>query len=164
MVRGRGPRKSRAKFRELPIMTLEERATIFLNVDLDLGGQCDLEELLRHFQPYVFVLNTTGQFLSVELNESFSSVDETIVGWIEVVKLLPPEAKNIWDQCEFRRMNIGIQGGVEPHETHFTISSKTITLLASIQSEIWFSVYAPSANSGFVRFGNAASARSSRGA
>ena len=142
----RVPQDPGAVVEEFLVMTLEKRATTsFLNVDLDLGAKCDLAELLKHLEPHVLVLNATEQFLSVELNESYSSVDETIVGWIEVVKLLPPEAKNVWDQCEFRRINIGIQGGVEPREAHFTISSKTISLLADLQSEIMFTVYAPPA-------------------
>jgi hypothetical protein len=125
-------------------MILAKRATTsFLNVDLDLGAQCDLEEFLRCLGPYVIVLNRTEQGASVELNQTYSSVDEVLLKWIEIIQRLPQEAKSIWDQCEFRVMNIGIQSGVEPHEAHFSISGKTISLLASIQCEIVFTVYAP---------------------
>jgi hypothetical protein len=121
----------------------KKTGTSFLTVDLDLGAQCDLEELLRHLETAVLVLYRTEKFLSLELNEPYLSLDETLVKWVEVIERLPSEAKKIWDRCEFRRMNIGIQGGVEPHEAHFTISSKTISSLASVQSEIMLTVYAP---------------------
>jgi hypothetical protein len=39
-------------------------------------------------------------------------------------------------------MNIGIQGGTEPHAAYFTIRSETVRQLASFQIEIALTVYA----------------------
>jgi hypothetical protein len=140
------PWEERSVFKELLIMSLAEKATTsFLNVDLDRGGQCDLEELLGHLGSDVLVMNKADKFMSLELNEPYLSLDETLVKWIELIERLPSAARKIWDQCEFRTMNIGIQGGVEPHEAHFTISRKTISLLPSSHAEIMFTVYAPPA-------------------
>jgi hypothetical protein len=117
--------------------------TDFLNVDLDLRAERGLDELLGALEPFVIVLNNTTHEASVELNGTFSSLEETLVNLISLVNAHPPQARTIWNQCDFRRMNIGIQAGHEPHQTYFAISSKVVSLLASVQAEITLTVYAP---------------------
>jgi hypothetical protein len=117
--------------------------TTFLNVDLEIRVQSGLEELLGHFEPLAFALHQTTQDALVELNAEYNSLEDCLVKLVELVQSLPEQARTIWDRCEFRRMNIGIQAGYEPHDTCFTISSRTIALLAGLQTELSFTVYAP---------------------
>jgi hypothetical protein len=117
-------------------------ATTFLNVDIDLRSRSALDELLKQLEPCVLVLNQSGQDASIELNAQCTSLDECLAKWIELVQSLPDKGKAAWDRCEFRRMNIGIQAGHEPHAAHFALSSGTVLSLASLQTDIVFTVYA----------------------
>lgn len=128
-------------------MKLSNDRTIFLNVDLDLRGASGLDELIRYLKPAVVVMNWTTADLSVELNiEGSCSLDETLRRFVTIVQSLPQSARKIWDGCEFRRFNAGIQAGREPHEEHFLISKEVIAAVASIQGELLVTVYAPVAD------------------
>jgi hypothetical protein len=117
--------------------------TKFLNVDLDLRVDRGLDELLKLLEPFAFVLNKNGPEASAELRHSPYSLDGTLKKFVEHIEGLPPEAMRLWNQCEYRRFNVGIQAGTEPHESHFTISNKIIGRLANVGSELIVTVYAP---------------------
>jgi hypothetical protein len=121
----------------------ERSITEFLNVDLDLRSQSGLGALLEALEPAVIVLNETANSASVELIGEFTSLEDTVVHFISIIKEFSPAVNKIWNQCDFRTMNIGIQAGLGPHEAHFTLSSQAISLLASVHCEITFTVYAP---------------------
>ena len=129
--------------RRLIMPSEEESVTTFLNVDLDLQAQYGIEELLGYLGSSVIVLNQTEQFASIESTRSHSSPEETIRNLIELIHALPPEGRDIWNQCDYRRFNIGIEGGNEPHAAVFAISSEVVSLLAGIQAEITLTIYAP---------------------
>ncbi|MGB6564857.1 MAG: hypothetical protein WBE69_19815 [Candidatus Binataceae bacterium] len=115
--------------------------TEFLNVDLDLSTEGDIEELLRYLGPSMLVMNQTANKLSIELRESHSTVDQTITNLAELISQLPAEGKEMWNRCDLRAFNVGIQAGDEPHQQYFTISSRAVAMLASIGSEVTFTVY-----------------------
>jgi hypothetical protein len=117
--------------------------TKFLNVDLDLRASGGLEELLGYLGSSVLVMHRTAQEVSLELGGSYDSLDMTLTKWVELVQSLPEPGRVIWDQCDLRSMNIGIQSANEPYAALFSISSTTVSLLASVQAEIAFTVYAP---------------------
>jgi hypothetical protein len=119
-------------------------STEFLNIDLDLRAPSGLEDLLRFLEPSVLVMRQAAQEASIELNAEASSLEGTLVLWIELIQSLPEPVRAIWDQCEVRSMNIGIQGGIEPHAAYFTIPSETVRQLATLQIEIALTVYAAS--------------------
>ena len=58
--------------------------TKFLNMDLDIHAQTGLEQLLRSISSSVMVLHQAEQKASVELNESFASLEETAVGLVKL--------------------------------------------------------------------------------
>ena len=115
--------------------------TRFLNIDLDLHTQSSLDQLLSVLEPSIFVLNKTPRGVTIELNKFYTSPEKTAVKLIGIIQDLPPQARAIWNQCKRRIINIGIQGGKEPYQTQFTLSEKTVALLASIKCEITFTVY-----------------------
>ncbi len=118
--------------------------TEFLNVDLDLRVSAGLEELLGYLGSSVLVMHQTAQVASLELsNSNDGSLDVTLVKWVELVQSLPESGRAIWDRCDHRSMNIGIQSAEKPHAVLFAISDKTVSLLASVRAEIALMVYAP---------------------
>lgn len=117
--------------------------TRFLNVDLDLRRQQGLDELLGYLEPSVLILHQTTEEATMELNEDHRSLEETIVHIAELIQSLPAEAKKRWEQCESRRLNIGIQAGDEPQQAYFAISSATVARIALLGFEIVFTLYAP---------------------
>jgi hypothetical protein len=123
-------------------------ATQFLAVDLDLHARGGLDELVEAFGASVIVLQRTAHQLSLEM--SFSSagetLDETLLGWASLIESLPPQARKLWDQCELRSFNIGIQAGKSPHQTGFRISERVVSLVSEIGSEIAITVYACAAD------------------
>jgi hypothetical protein len=120
----------------------EESATHFLNVDLDIRARAGLEELLRSMAPSVSVMNQSEHFASVELNESLS-LEETVVRFIELIESFSPAMRDIWNRCEWRSLNIGIQAGSKPHSSDFALSERIVSLIAAVKLEVAFTVYAP---------------------
>ena len=115
--------------------------TIFLNVDFDLHANFDLKELLEAFGDSVINLNPTNpDFTSLELSESFISMEETIEKFYDLVQGLPPKARALWDNCEKRIADIGIEAGTE-HSKRFTLSAKTIQHITEMKLEIVITVY-----------------------
>jgi hypothetical protein len=98
---------------------------------------------LKSIETSIVVLSHTGQEASIELAKESASLEETIMSLIELVRALQPEAKNIWDRFDFRKLNVGIQAACEPYAAFFAISAKAIELMADLRFEILFTVYAP---------------------
>ncbi len=117
----------------------KELVTEFRNVDLDLRAESGLDELLGYLAPFVLVLNRTTMEATLELNQEYDSLEETVIGFIAVIRSLPPQAMNFWERCEL----IGIQAGMQPHQSCFGLSKETIASLADIQAEVLFTLYAP---------------------
>ena len=120
----------------------EESVTHFLNVDLDIRARAGLDQLLRSMAPSVIVMNQSEHFASVELNETLS-LEETAVKFIELIESFSPAVRDIWNRCEWRRLNIGVQAGSQPHSSTFALSERIVSLIAAVKLEVVFTVYAP---------------------
>jgi hypothetical protein len=121
--------------------------TSFLNVDLDIRGDaCDIEECLKPIEGSVIVLRRIGKDASVELAETYPSLEETILSWIDLVGTFSPDVRNIWDRLTLRSLNVGILAPSEPYSASFPISAKAVALTATLGFEIVFTVYAPRAD------------------
>jgi hypothetical protein len=116
--------------------------TSFLNIDLDIRHPSRLDDLIPHLESAFFVLNRDANDASLELTESRETLEATALGIVKCVQRLPPEAKDIWVGCDFRRINAGIQAGGHPHAACFSISQETVQLLAGLHCEVVFTVYA----------------------
>lgn len=123
--------------------------TDFRNVDLDIRAQSGLQELLEGLKDSIYVMNNETQgFASVELLDvQPESIDHAVRLYFDLVQALSPRLRNIWDNCEIRCMNIGVQAGTEPYSKLFNISRETISLLSSIHADVVFTVYAFNPNS-----------------
>jgi hypothetical protein len=122
-------------------MIVQKHITSFLNVDLDVYGQ-EANKLVSILAPFAFNLSNTHEFSTFELNAKFNTIDETIGKFVDVINSLSPPDRAIWNRCERRVLNIGIQGGDEPHAAQFSVSELTVYRLADIKAEITITVYA----------------------
>lgn len=122
-------------------MTDEPATTRFLNVDLDLRARAGLAELVRALEPTMTVMHHHGDFASLELHEQSEDIDDAMRRFAELIHALAPEARALWDACESRQMNIGIQAGAEPHSIGFGLSFHSMGLLVGIGAEVEFTVY-----------------------
>jgi len=115
--------------------------TEFLNVDLYLESSGGLQVLLDALGQRVVAIHASDTVAAVELDTAPVSIDEAVVRFGELYLALPPEARAAWSRCQVRRLDIGIQGDHEPHETNFTLSPHALRHLVSMDAELAFTVY-----------------------
>lgn len=119
--------------------------TYFINVDLDLRSESDLKELVESFGSAVIVMapESVG-YVSLEIAEDVpQNCEAVILAFYELIISLPSKARAIWDACETRCMDIGIQAGLSPYSENFRLSERAISCLSSINAEVAITVYAP---------------------
>ena len=123
--------------------------THFLNVDLDIRAKSGLRSLLKAIEPAVIVLNfQPKRLLSVELKSMQPrTIDEAVRLFFNLIDNLEPSARLIWNRCETRCMNIGIQAATTPHQAQFDISEEAIQMLGHMRAQIGISVYGASGRS-----------------
>jgi hypothetical protein len=117
----------------------------FLNIDLLLTGRVDRGPLLRAATGSVFVLHE-GMFagrkaLVLEVSAPGLDLSHTLSRLLRWVQELPPTARRSWNAASRRVFDIGIQAGLEPHETHWTIPPTHVAALAKVKAEIVLTVY-----------------------
>lgn len=116
--------------------------TRFINVDLDIRAKAGIQALLKAFGPAVVNLKREEEnCLSLEILDQPQSIDEAISSFCALVSSLPPEIRAIWNKCEVRSLNIGIQSGTASYSESFLISGDTISLVSSINAEVIITVY-----------------------
>ncbi len=124
---------------------LIEARTEFLNVDLELAGPSDLAGLVDALAP-VSVLHITSEFPFVANVEAQSGnvnmdCDATISALMDRVDGLGDDARGVWEQCTLRRFNIGLQSGLDPHCSEYSVSAPILQRLAALGAEIMVTVY-----------------------
>jgi hypothetical protein len=118
------------------------KKTEFLNIDLDLAGAAELDELAQALSPTLIVVHREPGRVSLELSHQPRDADRAIVELAGVLTQLTPEAQTIWNNCNSREINIGIQAGSEPHEARFTISRESISLVTGLRADVVVTIYA----------------------
>jgi hypothetical protein len=125
--------------------------TKFLNLDLDIRSGSELDELLEGLKPDVVVMNhESAGYASVELRHlQPKTIDEAILHYSKIILSLPSHLRALWENCDKRTMNVGIEAGNEPYSTSFAVSESTTALLVAMRAELVFTVYQyDEANSG----------------
>ena len=121
------------------------KPTRFLNVDLELLSTTNLQPLLDHLDTATLVLRNSEdngrQTVWLELDADPADPDEAIGRFASVIESLPDNLRRQWNACDDRCLNIGIQGGYEPHASAFRLSSDTIARLAALAARLEITVY-----------------------
>jgi len=118
----------------------------FLNVDLLIGGRSEKKPLLDATSDGVFVLHEDAfvenhKCLLLEVSGPRLDLPETVMRLVEWVEALPLKARRSWSRAAIRRLDIGIQAGTRPHETHWTIPRHAVSALANIGADLTLTIY-----------------------
>lgn len=114
----------------------------FLNVDLELFGKFDRGPLMRSFGDAVFVLCDDAELLSMEVSDHpDSTMLERVSQFVALVRALPEDARRIWGSATRRVLNIGIQSGLEPRCSEWTLPVHILASLAESEVEVTLTVY-----------------------
>ena len=112
---------------------------------MELVATFDLAPLLEYFNPRIFVLRDSldegRRTIWMELNADPKDTDDAIMRYAMLVELLPSDIRRLWDECEDRCLNVGIQGGLAPDASAFRISTASIAKLAAIAARLEITVY-----------------------
>jgi hypothetical protein len=129
-----------------------EEETRFLNVDLDVEASYDLEPFVGAMGEKVCDLYTgpcDGGFQThLELSGGKiqpGDAEAAIRGFVELLSLLPPGARRLWDGARTRDFNIGIQAGVKPHAVEFSLPAPILAAVADLHARVVVTVYAAEA-------------------
>jgi hypothetical protein len=126
------------------LQTLGE--TKLLNVDLILRSQAGMSNLLSALGDTAFVLHAEGRFACLELLEQPETPEDAITRLSTRIAGLQGDAREEWNRCSERTLDIGIQPGDEPHETRYRLPASVLALVASIGADVVFTVYGFSAD------------------
>ncbi len=118
-----------------------ERDVRFLNIDLLLVGRFDREPLLSAMGDEMFVLHEDAVFLALEVAAPVLDLSRTLARLLNWVEGLPPSARRSWTAASRRVFDIGIQGGLKPNDTHWTIRQDKVAALAKVGAEVVLTVY-----------------------
>ncbi|WNG36373.1 hypothetical protein F0U61_23870 [Archangium violaceum] len=121
---------------------IEREATQFLNVDLDLSCSSGVRALVQALEPSTTIMRLTDTEATLEHKEQPPSVDEALLWLAQLVEGLPPEARALWDSCDTRTMNVGIQAGEQPHQELFPVSLAAMAALLRVKANLLVTVYA----------------------
>ena len=122
-------------------------ATHFLNVDLELVTRGEIAPLLAFWSNSAVVLRNSDddgrRTVWLELDSQPREAEHAILGFLDLVGKLPDEVRDLWNGCDDRCFNVGIQAGVGPHSSTYTISPRTLGRIAAVMARVAVTVYAP---------------------
>ena len=126
---------------EQPPLHIEALVT-FLNVDLEVHGASDHPSLIRAFGDFVCVLSDASGILSFEVSDGPDGTLATkLESFVKLLSGMPPEARASWASASRRAINIGIQAGLGPQFSEWTVSSAMLCQLAAFSIELTMTVY-----------------------
>jgi hypothetical protein len=124
--------------------------TDFLNVDLEITTRGEIAPLLEHWSKKVVVLRNSvdgaQRTVWLELGIENPEMDRVLRSLLDLIDSLPRPLRTLWDQCDERCFNIGIQGGGSPHFSVFSISTETLHRVSAVHARVDFTVYAVASN------------------
>ena len=131
--------------------SVDDSATRFLNVDLDIWSASPLDPVLQAFGRKVAVLYSDkegrGRYVAhLELMHSGlpeDTADRLIHGFVRLIRKLPPRARAFWNRARRRDFNVGIQAASRPHSYELPVQPATLQAIASVNARLVVTVYAP---------------------
>lgn len=123
----------------------------YLNTDLVIESTNDLSRIVQEFGEDVFVLHHGEirgyQHASFEIPGNTAGADETINYFCALVEGLPREAREIWNGCCSRVIDVGYESGNSPRNFRSEIRASTVQRVAAIDASIVVTIY-PLSNKG----------------
>jgi hypothetical protein len=117
----------------------------YINTDLDIESKQDLTRVVEEFGDDVIVLyhgEARGyQRASFEIAGNIDGADEVINYFCTLVESLPKDAREIWDNCVLRTLDIGYESGAEPRNFRSELRPGTIKRVADIGAGIIITIY-----------------------
>lgn len=120
----------------------DEGATRFLNVDLDICAEFDLKEIIDAMGGIIVLNHADPTRASLELDADVADIDVAVRGFSRIVAGFPPRIARKWQACTSRSLNIGIQPGVRPYASEFSISRTSLALIEKHKFEVAITVCA----------------------
>jgi uncharacterized protein (DUF433 family) len=121
--------------------------TQFLNVDLDIYSNSDLQPLVDAFGNAVCVLyagRIRRTYKAVlEVTKMTKDADAAIRVFCELIRGLPRPSKRLWNEAKTRDFSIGIQSADKPNSMDFALSADTVKQAGKVGARIVITVYAP---------------------
>jgi len=123
--------------------------THYANVDLDVYARVPLDAFVQALGDEAFVLYVGGgrrkyeAHLELASSHMAMSPDDTILGLVRLIRLLPRVHRTIWSSAQRREFNIGIEAGLEPHGSEFRLHERTLKAIAAVRGDLVITVYAP---------------------
>jgi hypothetical protein len=116
----------------------------FLNVDLDIETEADPSALIQALEPFAYSLERPPGRASFELNTPVAPLtpDPLILEFVRLVKLLPPDAADVWRRAARRTFDLGIQSLRRPFSESHRLAVETLRGAAEVGAEIGFTIYA----------------------
>lgn len=125
----------------------------FLNIDLLLVGRFDRDPLLGALGHEMLVVHDDAEFenekcLVLEVLTPGLDLPHTLMRLLKWAQGLSGPACRSWATASRRIFDIGIQGGVKPHDSHWSIRQEDVAALAKLGAEVMLTVYAAEWNRG----------------
>jgi hypothetical protein len=113
-----------------------------LDVDFELVGSFPPEPLLRAMGDRVVVLRNEAGRLCVELvDPPDASLEDKLTRFSALVGSLPEDARRSWDSAVRRVFDIGIQSGLEPRRTEWTLPSHVLAAIVALRADVRLTIY-----------------------
>lgn len=116
----------------------------FLNVDLDVYSDTDLQPLITHWGQLLTLLTPEEagtNCVRFEFVEPYPTASETIQHFCTVVESLPPDLLQFWYQCPKRILDIGYESGTERPMLQEALPTELLLKVAQYFTSLDISIY-----------------------
>jgi hypothetical protein len=128
-------------------MTLKKTSdTQFLNVDLDVYSESDLQPLVNALGRRVNALYVGRERRKYSAHLELSgfqtpSADCIIRTFCTLIRALPKAERERWNRAKAREFSVGVQAGPRPFASDFRIEAQTVKAVAELGGVIVLTVY-----------------------
>ena len=122
--------------------------SIYLNTDLDLSAEFDLQPLANSLENKGLMVLTVhavedAYFAAFEAGEAFGTLESNVTEMLDAIEGLDDDAKVQWAACSSREFNIGYERSDEPVTFEHGLSQTSIARLAAAQASLRITLYPP---------------------
>ena len=126
---------------------MSSEQTHFLNVDLELTTRGEIAPLLALWKKEIVVLRNSiddgVRTVWLEVVPEQRGVEQVLLCFLDMIEKFPDDVRELWNACEDRCFNVGIQAGSTPHDSTYSVSPHTLGRVAAAMARVAVTVYAP---------------------